>query len=247
MMRRSFALRQQGLRSRLAAALSVGLLCAGCEKKEPPKPEPAAPVATTAPAKPAPAPKPAAKQLAWKDPSEWKRVKPSSSMRRASYEIPPAKGDKEPAELNVFVLGGDIESNIQRWLDEFSGFDQKSVVRADRTVNDLPQAVVELPKGTFSGGMATSKASQNYGLLGAIVVMPSGAKYFFKLTGPSATVKAAREPFYEMLDSMHIEGSTPATTAEASAKTEPGGAQAGGSTKPASERPASKEGAPAKK
>jgi hypothetical protein len=135
-------------------------------------------------------------------------------MRRASYEIPPAKGDKEPGELNVFVLGGEVEPNIQRWIDEFSGFDRKTLVRADRTVNDMPQAVVEIPKGKFDGGMADNKVKDNYGLLGAIIVTPPGAKYFFKLTGPSKTIKAAREPFYKMLDSMHIEGGTPAAHAE---------------------------------
>ena len=76
-------------------------------------------------------------------------------------------------------------------------------------MNDLTQAVVELPKGKFSGGMGSQKASENFGLLGAIVVTPEGVKYFFKLTGPSATIKAARKPFYAMLDSMHMEGSKP--------------------------------------
>lgn len=223
----------------LSAGLALACATAACQKKEPPKPEPPpAPAAATAQAKPAPKPKPAVKALEWKDPPEWKRVKPSSSMRRASYEIPPAKGDKEPGELNVFVLGGDVESNIQRWLDEFSGYDAKTIVRADRTVGDLPQAVVELPKGTFSGGMATTKASENYGLLGAIVVMPSGSKYFFKMTGPSATVKAARAPFYAMLDSMKIEGSEP--SAAAPAATAPGAAPAS-ATSGAQPAPAAKQ------
>lgn len=201
---------------------------AGCQKKEAPPPAPApapAPVAA-APAKPPPAPKPVVKGLEWDDPKEWKRVKPSSGMRRASYEIPPAKGDKVAGELNVFILGGDIEPNIQRWLDEFSGFDLKTVVRSDRTVNDLPQAIVELPKGKFSGGMATGTASDNFGLLGAIIVMPSSAKYFFKMTGPSATVKAARKPFYAMLDGMRIEGSAPGAGATPAA----GGAGGAGAT-----------------
>jgi hypothetical protein len=139
-------------------------------------------------------------------------------MRRATYEIPPAKGDKVAAELNVFILGGEVEPNIQRWVGEFSGFDPKTLVRHDRTVNDMPQAVVEIPKGTFSGGMNTATPSDNYGLLGAIVVTPEGAKYFFKMTGPSATVKAARDAFYKMLDSMHLEGQPSAAPAATAAK-----------------------------
>jgi hypothetical protein len=182
-----------------------------------------APNTTIAPAAAATPPKPAVKPLVWDDPSEWKRVPPSSPMRRASYEIPAAKGDPKPGELNVFVLGGDVDANIQRWVGEFSGFDPKSVARSERKVNDMREALVELPKGTFSGGMSELKQSENYGLLGAIVVTESGAEYFFKLIGPAATVKAARAPFYKLLDSIRLEGGTvdpkpPAVTPSAAAK-----------------------------
>src|SRR5262245_40579145 len=187
------------------AALSLAALSlsppSSCQKAAPPEPAPApAPVAAPAPtaapvAKPAPPPKPVAKPLEWDAPEPWKKV-PPKPMRAASYEIPAAKGDKESGELNVFVLGGDVEANIQRWVGEFSGMPLKSVVRTDRTVNEMRQALVEIPKGKFSGGMSDLGERDNYGLLGAIVVAPSGAEYFFKLTGPSATVKAARAPFY---------------------------------------------------
>jgi hypothetical protein len=192
-----------------ALALSAGVMLGSSCKTESPAPSGPAPAAV-APATPVPAAAPAAaKALEWDDPPQWKKVPPSSSMRKASYQIPPANGDKVPGELNVFILGGDIEPNIKRWVDEFSGFDPKSLVRHDRTVNDITQAVVEIPKGNFSGGMGGKEASANYGLLGAIVLTPSGAQYFFKLTGPSATVKAARDPFYKMLDAMRLEGGTP--------------------------------------
>jgi hypothetical protein len=199
----------------VAFGLSALLALASCQKEKPPAPAPAppppapAPVAEVKPAAPPVPPPPAAKPLEWDDPPQWKKVPPSSSMRKASYEIPAAKGDKEPGQLNVFVLGGDVDSNIQRWVDEFSGMPPKSVVRTDRTVNEMRQAVVEIPKGKFSGGMGDKGASDNYGLLGAIVVAPSGTEYFFKLTGPGATVKAARDPFYSLLDGIREQGGTP--------------------------------------
>jgi len=84
----------------------------------------------------------------------------------------------------------------------------ESVVRTDRQVNEMRQAVVEIPKGKFSGGMGDKGPSDNFGLLGAIVVAPSGQEYFFKLSGPSATIKAARDPFYALLDSMREQGGT---------------------------------------
>jgi hypothetical protein len=145
-------------------------------------------------------------------------------MRRASYEIPAASGDKQSAELNVFILGGDIEPNIQRWVGEFSNFDVKDIVRVDRSVNDVQQAVVEVPKGDFSGGMGSLEGGKDYGLLGAIAVSPSGAQYFFKMTGPSKTVKQARDAFYRLLDSLRVEGSKPSAAAKA-AKGDEGSAE----------------------
>ena len=201
----------------------ASLALAACQKeaeKQPTPPAAPAPAASTADkAKPAAKPasaKPALKKLEWDDPKQWKKVPPSSSMRVASYQIPPVAGDKEIAELNVFVLGGDVESNIQRWIDEFSKFDPKTLARTDRVVNDMTEAVVEIPNGTFSGGMNSDSASDNFGLLGGIVVTPEDAKYFFKMTGPAATVKGARAAFYGLLDSVRLEGGT---AAPASAKT----------------------------
>jgi hypothetical protein len=216
------------------------------------KPAPAKPAAT-APAPPRPAPPPPAtpakppspplldEKVTWEDPPEWKRL-PSSGMRFASYEIPAAKGDKLGGELNVFILSGDVEANIQRWIDEFSKFDAKTVVRSKRSVHDLPQAIVEIPDGHFNGGMGETKESDHYGLLGAIIVAPSGAEYFFKLTAPSKAVKAARKPFYQLLDSIRVEKgadkpasanpapAVPASAAPAPAPTAP--APAGGAAHP---------------
>ena len=207
-------------RAALVALLSVGTLGA-CQKQAENKDE-AKPTAAAKPAaekaQPA-AKKPALKRLEWDDPKQWKKVPPSSSMRIASYQIPPAPGDKEIAEMNVFVLGGDIESNIQRWIDEFSAFDPRTLSRVDRVVNDMTQAVVEIPKGTFSGGMGDDSPSDDFGLLGGIVVTPEEAKYFFKLTGPSATVRAARDVFYGLLDSVRLEGGTAAPDTAKTIKT----------------------------
>jgi hypothetical protein len=231
----------------LSGAAAVG----GCQKDaaKDEKAE-AKPAATAAAPKPAAAPStkpkaPPAKRMEWDDPKQWKKI-PASGMRYMSYQIPPVPGEKEIAELNVFVLGGDIESNIQRWIDEFSNFDPRTLARSDRVVNDMTQAVVEIPKGKFSGGMGSGEASDNFGLLGAIVVTPENSSYFFKLTGPSGTVAAAREPFYQLLDSVRLEGGKaapesaktiktiggPASPAAAGAPTAPAGTTAPAPTPP---------------
>jgi hypothetical protein len=223
------------------ALLGLSLLAVACQKEAPKEDaKPAAPAAAPGP-KPAAvkttsAPKPVPKALEWDDPKGWKRVPPTSAMRYASYLIPPAAGEKEVAELNVFVLGGDIDSNIQRWIDEFKGYDPKTLFRADRVVNDMTEAVVEIPKGTFSGGMNSDAESENFGLLGGIVVTPEGSSYFFKLTGPSATVRGARDAFYGLLDSVRLAGGKPAPETAKTVKSvgnAPGAAPAAATTAPA--------------
>lgn len=205
---------------------SLGMVCAigvaslGCESKtpEPAAGQPAAKAAAPA-AKPSPASHPAAaaraatRTLEWGDPPGWKRVEPKNSMRIASYEIPAAAGDSEGAELNVFRLGGDVESNVDRWLKQFSGFDAKSVKRTERTVGDVKVALVELPKGNFSGGMGGTGPKEGYGLLGAIATIDeAGPKYFFKAVGPSKTVAEAAGAFKTLADSFKL-GATPSSGA----------------------------------
>jgi hypothetical protein len=239
----------------MAALLAVAALGGGCKKETPKEAAPAPVVAAPAPAAPkakpaAAAPKVAAQPLKWDAPSEWK-VGAKNPFRLATYEIPGAKGEKG-AELSVSIAGGGVDANIARWVGEFSAYDPKTLVRSDRTVNDMPQTILEIPKGTFSGGMQSSTASPNFGLLAAIVVTPAGAEHFFKITGPSATVKAARAPFYKLLDSLRIEGAAaPASAGEspsAPAKSDPAPAKPA-SAAPSATQPASlpSEAAPDKK
>lgn len=99
--------------------------------------------------------------------------------------------------------GGDVDLNVKRWTSQFSGISADDVKRADRTAHGLHQHTVEIASGTYQSGMPGSRPTPKpaYGLLGAIVNAPTG-EYFFKLTGPSATVQAAREAYYQLLDSV---------------------------------------------
>jgi hypothetical protein len=86
-------------------------------------------------------------------------------------------------------------------VKQFGEVKPSDVKRADREANGLRQHTVELESGTFSGGMGGGKAKENFGLIGGIVESPSGA-YFFKMTGPSKTIKKAKPDFYKLLDSI---------------------------------------------
>jgi hypothetical protein len=145
--------------------------------------------------------------VTWEDPSGWQRVPTTSSMRKATYKVPRVKDDAEDGELAVFYFGpgqgGSIDANVDRWVKQFADVKPDGIRRENRTANGLRQHTVEIEKGTFASGMPGGPAQQksNYGMLGGIVEAPSGA-YFFKMTGPSATMKASREAFFKLLDSV---------------------------------------------
>jgi hypothetical protein len=210
------ALQSRAFRFGPVACLFACNALLGCEKKiaEPTASAPYPPSPFLSPSsKPATTPAPAGSmqqepmQITWLDPPAFKRVPPSNPMRKASYVVPRAAGDGEDGELTVFYFGpkegGSIDANVDRWVKQFGEVKPGDVKRADREANGLRQHTVELESGTFSSGMpgGATKPKENFGLLGGIVEAPSGT-YFFKLTGPSKTVKQAKPDFYKLLDSI---------------------------------------------
>lgn len=164
----------------------------------------------SAPSVPAPPPgSGTAKQaLTWTVPSGWTVETPSSSMRRAQYRIPGSGG---PAECVVFYFGpgqgGDAKSNAARWASQFHGADGKPVGNALKTreikVGDIAVVLVEVT-GTYAGGMGSGPGGPerpNYMLLGAIAEGPD-ANWFFRATGPRATLETQRAAFDGLIRSL---------------------------------------------
>jgi hypothetical protein len=130
-------------------------------------------------------------------------------MRKAQYRVPGPGGD---AECVVFYFGpgqgGDPMSNAQRWIGQFKRPDGSPATDAAKTstmaVGNMSVLLVEVV-GTYSGGMTMGMepAQEKPGsmLLGAIAEGPD-ANWFFKLTGPEATVRAQHEAFAGMLRSL---------------------------------------------
>uniref|UniRef100_A0A832I1H3 Uncharacterized protein n=1 Tax=Eiseniibacteriota bacterium TaxID=2212470 RepID=A0A832I1H3_UNCEI len=155
---------------------------------------------------PAPESHNAAAGLHWTVPSGW-TVGEQRSMRVGTYLSPALGGDPEGGECAVFYFGpsqgGDVESNIQRWIGQFEPGATSS--RSSRKVADLEVSLVEI-KGTYlapSGPMMESTGSKKgYLLLGAIAQGPQG-NVFFKFTGPEKSVNAARKDFEGMISSIH--------------------------------------------
>lgn len=150
-------------------------------------------------------PEPAADEhpLRWTDPPGWRSVRPASSMRRAQYAVPGAAGD---GELAVFYFGvgqgGDIDENLRRWHGQFERTDAPPT-RESRTVGTMRVTITSATGRFNAGGMAAAPAGprDDFALLGAIVETPQGP-WFFKLTGPRATITAARPAFDALVASM---------------------------------------------
>ena len=133
-------------------------------------------------------------------------------MRIAQYEV---AGSAGTAECAVFYFGpgqgGDPLSNAQRWARQFTqpdGSDPLDRMKmSDVDGGSLPLQMVEVT-GIYDGGMAMGTAppeqKPDYMLLGGIAQGPD-APWFFKFTGPQATVEENRDKFVALLRSIHQE------------------------------------------
>lgn len=135
-------------------------------------------------------------------PSSFEREPPASPMRLAQAVI---AGEAGPGELAVFHFGagqgGGVEANFERWLAQVerppgaAEPNRGSFEAGELNVQWIEAAGTMLPSGMGTGPKEPQPGSR---LLGA-VVEGAGGPWFFKLTGPDATVAAAREPFLAML------------------------------------------------
>src|SRR5262245_34824903 len=170
-------------------------------------------VAVAAPAAAAetPATRSEAAGLRFLVPADWARVPAPSDMRAAQFRVPHSNSDAEDAELVLFFFGkgqgGSAEQNVERWTGQFTQPDGKSskdaAVVTIRTVNGLKQTSVDVG-GTYKPapmGGAGGAEKPGWRLLAA-VVEGDGGPWFWRLTGPDATVAAAKPHFDALLASL---------------------------------------------
>ncbi len=140
--------------------------------------------------------------IRWIVPTQWHVGANTGAMRLATYEVPRAPGDTEPATLSVSRAGGSTKANAERWVSQFDDIGDDT--RTTRTVNGFHITIVEVT-GTFLGGGMTPSAKaeshRHWTLLGAIVET-TGQPYFFKLLGPAASVRAARPAFDTLMSTI---------------------------------------------
>ncbi len=132
-------------------------------------------------------------------PEGWKKVTPSSAMRKAQLEI---THGSDKAEVTFFQFGagqgGSVTENVTRWFAQFPGSEEK---RKTETVQaGSVKITYAMTEGTFSSGMPGGPTTPmtGYALYGAILESPDG-NVFIKMTGPEAVVKSSSEAFKKMI------------------------------------------------
>ena len=130
-------------------------------------------------------------------------------MRVAEYVVPRASGDAADAECTVITFGpsqgGSVSDNVDRWVRQFNPL-SGAPTRATRQVGGMSVTRVEVAGSyhpmSMPGGPSAPTTEPGARLVGAIVEAPSGL-WFFKLTGPDATVRAAAPELDTLLESVH--------------------------------------------
>lgn len=134
-------------------------------------------------------------------PEGWQEKSPTGAMRSAEATIPGEDGD---AEMVVFYFGpgqgGGVEPNLQRWVGQMQVAEGTEPERDSFQVGELTVTHITVHGTLLPSGMGTgpSEPQPDSTLMGAVVEGPSGP-WFFKVTGPQATLEGEREAFLEML------------------------------------------------
>ncbi len=143
-------------------------------------------------------------------PASWVRKAPRNRIVEHEFAIPAAKDDPEEGRLTVMGAGGDVDANIERWINQFDQADgsatKNQVPEADRkkTIAGLEVRFVDL-MGTFKDSprpldpTVVPVQKPNYRMLAAIVTAPKLGNYFFKFYGPRQTVSDHAEEFRKMI------------------------------------------------
>jgi hypothetical protein len=128
-------------------------------------------------------------------------------MRVAEYVVPRAEGDDSDAECTVITFGptqgGSVSDNVDRWVRQFNPV-AGAPTKTTRQVGRMNVTKVEVAGSyhpmVMPGSPSEPATEQGARLVGAIVEAPSGL-WFFKLTGPDATVRGAAPELDALIDS----------------------------------------------
>ena len=141
-------------------------------------------------------------------PSSWKKIKPSSSMRKAQFAVS-RDGISDKGEIVFYYFGpggaGGTKANVTRWYRQFKESENQLGASSEEiSVGDISATIVKA-SGTYLSGspLGPKTAKPGYALLGAILEAPKG-HIFIKFTGPRDLVVDAEKEFKEMVKKAKI-------------------------------------------
>lgn len=144
-------------------------------------------------------------------PASWATEAPSGSMRKAQYAIP-GSGGEGTAVLYFFGTGqgGSTQDNIDRWIEQFEdpdGGNLKDQARVGTVSNHGLTSTHVYVEGTMKPApmMGVPESQAGWAMLGGVVEGPGGP-WFWKATGPEATIAEARPTFEYMLSELRVAG-----------------------------------------
>ncbi|MEM7048304.1 MAG: hypothetical protein AAF604_01540 [Acidobacteriota bacterium] len=133
-------------------------------------------------------------------PADWTEETPSSPMRQMQASIP---GEAGPGQIAMFHFpgqGGSVEANLTRWIGQMEMAPGDQPRRETFESNGLRVTWLDVA-GTMlpsTMGVGPTERQPNFRMLAAVIEGPGGP-WFFKATGPDATLAAQRDAFVEML------------------------------------------------
>jgi hypothetical protein len=146
---------------------------------------------------------------------DWKLQPSRSSMRQAQYALPHAEGDSEDGELVLYYFGADqggsVSANLDRWRSQFTTPDGNPLpadagVTEKFEVNGLAVTLLDIEGRYAPGampGMPPQEPKDGFRMLAVVVETPLGP-WFFKATGPAATMARHRDAIRKMLDTCRL-------------------------------------------
>lgn len=132
-------------------------------------------------------------------PEGW-RSKPADGFRFAAFEAGPSDA---PAQVTVIPLGGDVGgvmANVNRWRTQvgLTPVSEAEVAKDVRTIDvDGGKAQSVSLVGPGAGGRGPEA-------IRVVMVEHAGATWFFKMTGPPATVEHETPAFEAFVQSVHF-------------------------------------------
>lgn len=135
-------------------------------------------------------------------PSTWQWDTPNSTFVTNNYVVPGVQdGDSGAFTISQFLpdKGGTLSQNIKRWVSKFNtneGAPVKPKIDV-MMVNGIESDVVEIRGEYMGAGGAWHLPDRT---LVVVIFRDSSGVYFFKLLGPTKTIRAHRDSMFNLLN-----------------------------------------------